>query len=261
MMPMQLQTTCLFLLQAQWRCHHCLSCLLAAAAAALVAIVSACRYAIVLPLPFCLQLVAQLAAVAVYQRRLATTSCSKLMLDPAMLPMLHSFWGSCRKALAALLMLLGITGDAEIAFWAAGGGAASAINALDAGASHVTVAVRIRDDIAVCHQTVMLMLVVFGVLLPLPLCYLWELRLRKQFYAQELLAAEDVQQRQQQQQQQQASNHNTVASFSSSSSQVLRGDEPWQDAFHMPVVVLVQYILALSMIGVLGLLKLGPFLL
>jgi hypothetical protein len=180
------------------------------------------------------------------------------MLDPAMLPKLHSFWDSCRKALAALLMLLGITADAEIAFWAAGGGAASATNALDAGASHVMVAGRIRDDIAVCHQTVMLMLVVFGVLLPLPLCYLWELRLRKQFYAQELLAAEGVQQQQQQQQQSMGQN---TASFSSSSSQVLRGDEPWQDAFHMPVVALVQCVLALSMIGLLSLLKLGPFLL
>jgi hypothetical protein len=212
-----------------------------------------------MPLPFCLQLTAQLGAVAVYQRRLASSSCSKLMLDPAMLQWLHSFWESCRKTSAALLMLLGFTGDADIAFWAAGGGGASATNALNAVASDVASVGGFRDDIVVCHQTVLLMLVVFGVLLPLPLCYVWELRLRKQFYAQELLAAEGAQQ--QQQQQQRAIGHNAASFSSSSSSQVLRGGESWQDALHRPLRALVQYVLAASMIVLIGLLKLGPFLL
>jgi hypothetical protein len=113
----------------------------------------------------------------------------------------------------------------------------------------------------VCHQAVLLMLVVFGVLLPLPLCYVWELRLRKQFYAQELLEAEGAQQ---QQQQQSAVSRNTASfsgSSSSSSSQVLSCDESWQDAFHMPLAALAQYVLALSMLGLLGLVKLGPHLL
>ncbi|WIA13331.1 hypothetical protein OEZ85_006914 [Tetradesmus obliquus] len=104
-------------------------------------------YSIVLPLPFWLQLAAQLAAIAVYHQRLVLSSCSWLIKDPAMLLMLHSLWGHCRKVLSALLMLLGLTGDSEIAHWAAGGGVVT--NVTDA----VTSAGRVAGDMGVCHHT------------------------------------------------------------------------------------------------------------
>jgi hypothetical protein len=144
-------------------------------------------------------------------------------------------------------MLLGLTGDSEIAHWAAGGGVVTNVTNV------VTYVSRVGGDMGVCHHTVMLMLMVSGVLLPLPVWVLFELRLRKQFYAQELLAAEGVVQ-----QQQQAGSSSTV----SSSRDVSGGDVwRWQNSFHMPVAALAQCVLAVSMVSLLGLVKLGPHLL
>jgi hypothetical protein len=210
-----------------------------------------------MPLPFWLQLGAQLASIAVYQRRLVLTSCSTLINDPAMLPMLHSLWGSCRKAIAALLLLLGLTGDTEIALWAARSGIAADVTSV---ADYITSVSEAGGDMGVCHNTVMLMLVVGGVLLPLPAWVLLELRLREQFYAQELLAAESAQQQQQQQQPQ--ASQRAINRSTPTSSEACGGDNwRWRDGFHMPVAALAQAVLAVSMLVLLGLVKLGPQLL